>query len=238
MVTLMAELQLDDVTVGYGQSTVVQGVNLQIPSDAIVGIVGRNGMGKTTLVHAVAGILPLHRGCVAIDGRRLTSGAPEEVCRSGVSLIPQGRRVFTTLTVLENLKLATVKAGRRGRHSRFEGIFEIFPSLADRRHIKGSSLSGGEQQMLAIARALVQEPRYILMDEPCEGLAPGIVSRLAEVLTALRSRCGILLVEQNIEFALKLAADRLYIMDGGSLLRHDGRSGSAAGLSKRLGLGS
>ncbi|WP_298957492.1 ABC transporter ATP-binding protein [uncultured Methylobacterium sp.] len=190
-------LVVRDLHVRFGQAHILQGVDLAV-GPAPLAIVGRNGMGKTTLCQAIMGMVA-GRGEIRLDGTDLAGRAPDRVARAGLALVPQGRRTFPSLTVDEHLRL--VDQGPRARWTRARA-YETFPRLAERRRNGGTQLSGGEQQMLAIARALLMNPRLVIMDEPSEGLAPVIVDHLAGVLRGLTQEgIGLLLVEQNLRMA-------------------------------------
>ena len=208
-------LEIHDLHAHYGATHVLQGIDLNVGRDQVVTLFGRNGVGKTTLIHAIMGLIPPTGGSVRFDGKDLAGEPPHVIARSGIALVPQGRRVFAPLTVEENLKLAQTR-GRDGEWS-LERVYELLPLLAERRRNKGDQLSGGEQQMLAIGRALLSNPRLILLDEPSEGLAPKIVEDVHGVLRTLKEH-GIpaLLVEQNLGSALGLA-DVVYVMTKGRM---------------------
>jgi len=212
-------LDVRDLSVDYGLLHAVRGVNIHVSASEIVCLVGPNGAGKSTTALALAGVLPLASGSVELEGTRLSGLSPEEIVRRGLSLVPEGRHIFSDLTVRENLSLA---AGVRGDSNAFgrdlEHICKVFPFLEERRNQRGGTLSGGEQQQLAIARALLTGPRLLVMDEPALGLAPVIVQQLYEVLLNLR-REGVtmLIVEQSMERAMQVA-DRLYVMASGRVV--------------------
>ncbi len=215
-------LDIRDLEVRYGASLAVGGASLSLGEGEVVALLGRNGVGKTSLVGAVMGVVQDRRGRIAFRGRETSALAAHDIARLGLALVPQGRRIFPSLTVRETLALAGSgltgrKAGHRDRWT-LERVFETFPRLKERSRQLSGSLSGGEQQMLTIARALMSNPDLILMDEPTEGLAPVIVRQIAGIIRELKtSGQSILLVEQNYRVALDLA-DRLYVMDGGRLV--------------------
>jgi branched-chain amino acid transport system ATP-binding protein len=212
----MSLLQLDDVHTYYGDSYVLQGVNLAVGDREIVGLVGRNGAGKTTTLRSIIGFTPPRRGSILLDGADLAGRPSYEIAQRGVGLVPQGRRIFASLDVLENLTLGFDKKQKGGWT--LERIFEMFPRLFERRRQQARTLSGGEQSMLTIARALLMSPRLLLMDEPTEGLAPVVVEVVAEALRTLRSeRQSILLVEQDLALALDIV-DRIYVMSKGVIV--------------------
>jgi branched-chain amino acid transport system ATP-binding protein len=210
-----ALLSVQEIHTYYADSYVLQGLSLELQKGRIVAILGRNGMGKTTLVRSVAGLTPPRAGNILFDGKPIHELAPYEIARRGIALVPQGRRIFKSLSVLENLLLPSSRmaVGRRAAPKGTttprwdqEEVLNQFPQLRERIRNLGTALSGGEQQMLAIARALMTNPDLILMDEPSEGLAPRIVQQVGEILIGLRERNhSILLVEQNLGLALSVA---------------------------------
>ena len=209
-------LQLVDVHAGYGESLVLRGVTLTVGERQAVALLGRNGAGKTTTLRAIMGLVPVRSGRIVWRGREIQRLKPYEVARLGISLIPQGRRIFPSLTVMENLTIGA-RRGRDGAGWTVPRLLEIFPVLGRRAHLGGARLSGGEQQMLAIARSLMTQPALLLCDEPSEGLAPLVVQRLAEVLGSLKaSGLSLLLVEHDLDVALALA-DYVYILDDGQV---------------------
>lgn len=219
-------LKAQGLHVYYGSSHIVQGLDLQVEPGEIVCLLGRNGAGKTTTMRGLVGLTPPRRGQVTIDGRDITGKAPHVASRLGIAYVPSGRRVFGTLTVSENLKLAA-KGARRSRGWTIERVHDIFPKLADLANRKASLLSGGEQQMLKLGRALLSNPELLLLDEPTEGLSPAIVTELGGWLEQLRTeQFGVLLTEQNATFALR-HSDRGYIIEKG----RSRAEGSAAELS-------
>jgi len=207
-------LEVHDVHTYRGQSYVLQGVSLQIRDAACTTLLGRNGMGKTTLIRSLMGLSPPRSGSIKLGEKELMGLPPFAIANLGLALVPQGRHIFRSLTVDENLTLAA--RGSNGQNGwNLEHVYEIFPQLKARHRNSGSQLSGGEQQMLAIARALMTNPRILLMDEPSEGLAPVIVERVAEVIKGLRGqKLSILLVEQNYRLGVE-AADYVYILSKG-----------------------
>lgn len=203
-------LAVDDLHVFYGASHVLHGVSLEAGTEPVA-IVGRNGMGKTTLCKAVMGLVPARSGSIQVRGRAVTGLRPYQIARTGLGYVPQGRRVFPSLSVEEHLRLTA----RTGGRWTIERIYEIFPRLAERRSNGGGALSGGEQQMLAIARALLLNPSLLIMDEPTEGLAPVVVDQVTEILKAIRSEgIGLVLVEQNFAVATAVAERLLVMMNG------------------------
>ena len=213
-------IEVEDVHTYRGINYVLQGVDLTIPDQQCVALLGRNGMGKTTLVETIMGLLRPRRGEVRLDGRNVAGRPSYEVARRGVALVPQGRHIFASLTVEENLTLGARPPldGHTGTTWKLDMIYELFPHLGDRRRNRGRQLSGGEQQMLAIGRALMTNPRLLLMDEPSEGLAPVIVDRVGEIVGQLRGEgLGIFLVEQNYQLAVR-SADTVNILAGGTVV--------------------
>jgi branched-chain amino acid transport system ATP-binding protein len=212
-------LAVEHLSASYGASVVVRDVSLRVAPGEAVALLGRNGAGKTTTLMAIAGGIRPISGTVAIDGRQV-SGLPSfRIARHGLSLVPQGRRVFPTLSVRENLML-----GSRGGN--LDEIHALFPVLAQRATVSGTALSGGEQQMLAIGRALMTRPQVLLMDEPSEGLAPLIVREIGELVARLRRELGlsVLIAEQNLALAFAVA-DRVYVMERGEIV-HEGAAGA------------
>jgi branched-chain amino acid transport system ATP-binding protein len=208
-------LRVRDVETYYGRSYVLQGVSLEVPDRSLVAVLGRNGVGKTTLVRSIMGLTPPAAGSVELDGVELSAMPANLIARLGVALVPQGRMIFPTLSVAENLTIG-VRPGARGGWT-LERVYGLFPNLATRARNRGNELSGGEQQMLAIGRALLTNPRLLLLDEPSEGLAPILVRQVAETIRHLRSEgMSILLVEQNLRLALEFA-DKVHIMTKGRM---------------------
>jgi branched-chain amino acid transport system ATP-binding protein len=218
----MAEtlLALEDVHTYYGEAHILQGVSLTVRAGEVVTLIGRNGAGKTTTLRSIMGLARPRRGRVVLRGEDVTGLPAHQVARRGIAWVPEERRVLPNLTVLENLRLGWLGAGRpSGAAMGPEGdqVFEYFPRLRERLHQRGRHLSGGEQQMLAIARALVARPSLMLVDEPTEGLAPLLVQSLTEILATINRRgTTILLVEQALEVALALA-HRVYVIDQGRI---------------------
>lgn len=208
-------LQIDGVQVYYGMSHVLHGTTLDLPAGQVTALVGRNGVGKTTLVNAIAGLVPVESGTIVFDGVELTKRPATARRGLGIGLVPQGRRIFRTLTVEEHLELTPKKAGNPFDRA---WIYDTFPRLHERRTSLASNLSGGEQSMLAIGRALTIDPRLLIMDEPTEGLAPLLVETVRQVIGRLREQqLTVLLVEQNLQFALDLA-DRVAVMERGEIV--------------------
>ncbi len=211
----MNALEVRDLHVYYGESHVLQGVDIEVAAGESVGMLGRNGAGKTTAINAIVGFLTPRRGSVRIAGRDLTAAKAHRVARAGVALVPQGRRIFGDLSVREHLSL-TARAVPGGWDER--RVLELFPALAHRLSSFGEQLSGGEQQMLAIARALMRNPALLLLDEPSEGLAPKLLREVGEALAHLRETgLSLLLVEQNLALATHVA-QRVYVMNKGTIV--------------------
>jgi len=199
----------------YGPGHILQGVDLEIAQGSIAVVLGRNGVGKTTTVRSIMGLAPPREGSVTLDGVEIAGWPPHRIARAGVAYVPEGRMIFPDLTVVENIGVAQ---RRPAQVWTVERLFELFPALRERRTNKGSQLSGGEQQMLAVARALVTDPKVMLLDEPSQGLAPLIVRELAGVIGRLRDEgVTILLVEQNLKLA-EAVADRVYVMVKGRMV--------------------
>ncbi len=231
-------LELRGVETYYGESHILHGVSLSVGRGEVVALLGRNGVGKTTTIQTILGLPKPRNGTIALRGESLVGLATYDIVRRGIGWVPQGHRIFPTLSVDENLHLAAAKA-RPGQWS-VGRAYELFPRLHTRRTARGDALSGGEQQMLAIGRALVQNPDLILMDEPSEGLSPRLVEEVGEITRTLHAQgVAILLVEQNLNFALGIA-QRVLIMNKGAIL-YAGSPSEIAGneqvLHQYLGVG-
>jgi branched-chain amino acid transport system ATP-binding protein len=211
-------LVVEDLWVRHGAVTAVRGLSFAVERGEIVGLIGPNGAGKSSTLHAIMGAARRVAGDVRLNGRSVVGRRPEEVARSGVALVPEGRRIFADLTVAENLRLGL--AGRRtrdGTNDDLERVYELFPVISEARRRRAGTLSGGQQQQLAIARALVADPRVLLLDEPSLGLAPRLVDLVFEALTEIRDRgLAILLVEQRAQRTVALA-DRSHVLSNGEL---------------------
>ena len=208
-------LEVRDIHTYYGESHILQGISLEMERGQVVAILGRNGMGKTTLIRSIIGFTPPRRGQVLFKKRDITAWPSNRVVGLGLGLVPQGRRVFPSLTVVENLAVA---AKGNGGPWTVERVMELFPRLRERRENRAGKLSGGEQQMLAIARALMTNPELLLMDEPTEGLAPLLVREVGRVIENLKSQgLSILLVEQNLPLALRVA-DHVHVLSRGRIV--------------------
>jgi branched-chain amino acid transport system ATP-binding protein len=209
-------LAVEDIHTYYGESHVLHGVSLGVGRGEAVALLGRNGVGKTTLIRSIVGFTPPRTGVIRFQTHEIQRTPPHRIARRGIGLVPQGRRIFSPLTVTENLLLGA----RDEIAARRERMYELFPRLRERGGQGGGTLSGGEQQMLAIARALMQGPGLLLLDEPSEGLAPLIVREIGRVLVRLKNDgLSILLVEQNVPLALRVA-DRVYVMSKGQVVYH------------------
>ncbi len=210
-------LVVEDVHAYYGKSHVLQGVSLSVRAGEIVALLGRNGAGKTTTLRTIMGIVPPARGRIVIDGADVTGLPAHQIVRRGIAWVPEERRILPTLSVLENLRMALVGMNVRGEEARrrLEALYALFPVLRERRAQPGHTLSGGEQQMLAIGRSLLANPRVMLIDEPTQGLIPILVQEVVRVLRDINaSGVAVLLVEQMLDVALELAA-RAYVLDRG-----------------------
>ncbi len=232
-------LEVRDVHTYYGDSYVLQGVSLRMEPGQVVGILGRNGMGKTTLIRSIVGFTPPRRGRILFKNTDVTGWPSNRVVALGLGLVPQGRRVFPSLTVLENLGVATRNRGDSTAWT-VERVFGLFPRLRERAPQRAGKLSGGEQQMLAIARALMTNPELLLMDEPTEGLAPLLVREVGHVIENLKAAgLSILLVEQNLPLALRVA-DHVHVLSRGRIVYSGGPQGlwqNEEIKSRYLGLG-
>lgn len=226
-------LEVENVHSYYGGAHVLHGVSLSVPDGAVVALLGRNGMGKTTLMRSIMATSPptVRAGSIRYQGQELIGRSPHQIASLGLGLVPQGRRIFPSLTVVENLTMASRPQTKTGNGKivwDLDHVYQLFPRLAERKKHFGSQLSGGELQMLAIARALMINPDLLLMDEPSEGLAPLLVQQLRNQILALKnSGLSIFLVEQNLGLALAVA-DEVYIMDRGQIVYHDDPGNLAA----------
>ena len=211
-------LQVKGVEIAYGGVVAASGVSLEVGEGEIVGLIGPNGAGKSTTLHAIMGLVPLRAGDVLLDGRSLRGRSPEAIARRGVALVPEGRRLFGELTVEENLRLGLAAKRRSvGGNGAFTDVYELFPILEEFRERSAGALSGGQQQQLAIARALVARPRVLLLDEPSLGLAPTVVDLVFSTLQTIRDRgLSILLVEQRAQRTVALA-DRTHVLANAEL---------------------
>jgi branched-chain amino acid transport system ATP-binding protein len=211
-------LAVEELRAGYDAGDILGAVDLELEDGEVVALLGRNGVGKTTFVNAVAGLVRPRGGSIRLGGRELAGRPAHEIARAGIGIVPQGRRIFSRLTVEENLRLARRANGGGDPRWTLESVYELLPRLRERRRHRGNELSGGEQQMVAIARALLSNPRVLLFDEPSEGLAPLIVERVTETIAGLREEgLSAVLVEQNLHVALALA-DSVAIMTKGEIV--------------------
>jgi branched-chain amino acid transport system ATP-binding protein len=209
-------LKIVDIHTYYGDSYVLQGVSLEVGKETVVALLGRNGVGKTTLIRSIVGFTPARRGQIFFNEREITRMPSYKIIHLQIGLVPQGRRIFPSLTVRENLAIAARGSDAQGWD--FEKIYGLFPRLRERDQNRGNQLSGGEQQMLAIARALISNPLFLLMDEPTEGLAPVLVKEVGDAILRLKeSGLSIFLVEQNLSFAKKFA-DYAHVMSKGKIV--------------------
>ena len=213
---------VEDVHTYYGKSHILHGVTLEVGAGEVVGLLGRNGVGKSTTLKTIMGLVQPSHGTVVLDGNAITGLPPHKLARMGIGYVPEDRRIFRLLTVMENLRTGLDRDGVTvdRRKTLLDKVFAYFPVLAERRNQAGGTLSGGEQQMLAIARAMMLEPKIILLDEPTEGLMPRMVSQICEIIEVLhKERVAILLVEQNVPLTLA-ASKRVYIMEKGAVRHH------------------
>ena len=215
---MSALLELDAVRAGFGAQTIIHGVSLEVPEGQVTGIFGLNGAGKSVLLKVIAGVVPAWSGLIRLGDTEITGLLPEKRVELGMAHVPQGRQVFGSLSVEQNLRIGAYTLRRRDRSSygdRLAQVFETFPRLAERRTQPAGTLSGGEQAMLAVGRALINDPKIILIDEPSAGLAPSVVEDLLEVLLQVRQLgLTMLLVEQNIRFGLRLADSACLLQKG------------------------
>ena len=211
-------LSIQDVSVSYDGSRILRSVSLQVPEKSIVCLMGRNGVGKTTTLKAVTGLVRIDSGTIRLGEKNLTSLKPEERARRGLGYVPQGRDIFPNLTVWENLKISLVVHGTKA-NGQVDRVLQLFPVLKEMLQRKGGVLSGGQQQQLAIARALLTSPKILILDEPTEGIQPNIIDQIGETLLKIKKegQISILLVEQYLDFCLEVG-DSFYIMDRGSIV--------------------
>ena len=214
-------LEARDIKVAYGQSEVIPDLSLSVEKEQILAVMGLNGMGKTTLMKALIGILPIQSGAIVVSGKELSGKEPFERVRCGLAYVPQGRMVFPSLTVEENIRTGL----KPGTKKIPEDVFQFFPVLKEMRKRRGGNLSGGQQQQLVLARALVSEPEVLLLDEPTEGIQPSIIKELAVILRDIRDKRGLTIIvsEQVLSFALALA-DRIAVIDRGRIVHQVDRS--------------
>ncbi len=208
-------LKIENLHSSYGGSLILQGVDMEVSAGRIVALMGRNGVGKTTLLKSLVGLLPPRDGRVLLDGKEIVGLPPHQISNLGISYVPQGKGIFQSFSVYENLRLGVVKYKRKDRNIPQE-IFDYFPILEKRKSQRAGSFSGGEQQMLAIARALVSNPRILLLDEPTEGIQPIIVDEIGRILVKINEEKGvtILIVEQNVDLIMDIAHDCFFMEKG------------------------
>ena len=213
-------LEINDLHSYYGDAHILRGVNMKVPKGKVVALLGRNGMGKTTLIRSIMGLNPprISKGSIQYDGQELVGLSPHVIAGKRIGFVPQGRRLFASLSVTEHLTVFASKS--QSSLWTVKRIYELFPRLEERKNNLGTQLSGGERQMLAVARALMTDPEMLLMDEPTEGLAPVMVQHLEEIVVELgKTGLGILLVEQNLYSALSVAHE-VYLMETGEIVHH------------------
>lgn len=223
-------LSLTDINVSYDGSRILRGVNLTVPEKSLVCLMGRNGVGKTTTLKSIVGLVKTDGGKVQLDGEEITSSRPEARARKGIGYVPQGRDIFPNLTVWENLKISLVVRGAKP-NGQVDRVLELFPVLKEMLQRKGGVLSGGQQQQLAIARALLTDPKVLILDEPTEGIQPNIIDQIGETLIKIKKegKISILLVEQYLDFCIGVG-DSFFIMDRGAIVA----SGPIAQLSEEI----
>ena len=215
-------LTVEAIHTYYGKSHILHGVSLEVRPGEVVGLLGRNGVGKSTTLKTIMGLIHPTEGRIVFEGQPIARTAPHRLARLGIGYVPEDRRIFRLLTVMENLRTGLDRNGvsEERKKALLEKVYQYFPVLAERRYQAGGTLSGGEQQMLAIARAMMLEPKIILLDEPTEGLMPRMVAQIREIIALLhRERVAILLVEQNVPLTLEVS-DRIYIMEKGVVRHH------------------
>jgi len=227
-------LQMLDVEVGYGRTSVIHGVTVEVPADGVAAVMGHNGAGKTTLLRAAVGLLPVRSGRILLDGEDVTGLPPHQRVRRGLAYVPQGQQSFGQMTTAENLQL--VADGKRNGAALVDEALDLFPALRDLLARRAGLLSGGQRQQLAIARALITEPRLLILDEPTEGIQPSVVAEIERTILALTGRGGlsVLLVEQHVGFALN-AAGRYYVLASGRVTA-EGSGGTAASTDVRAAM--
>ncbi|HLI22930.1 MAG TPA: ABC transporter ATP-binding protein [Stellaceae bacterium] len=220
-------LEIEDLAVGYGGAPAIWDIALQVDEREVVSVIGPNGAGKSTLINTIAGLLRAERGRLRLGGADLIAVPAHQVCRHGVALVPEGRRLFAGMTVEENLEIGCFRPeARKDRAKSLERVYGLFPALYEKRQQLSGTLSGGQQQMVAIGRAMMAEPRLLLLDEPSLGLAPAVVGEMFRAITAIQAEgVAILLVEQNVAQAMEIA-DRAYVLEEGRIV--------AAGLPAEL----
>lgn len=215
-------LKISDLRTGYNGGEIVHGISLEVPDNQIVAIVGGNGAGKSTLIKAITGLIPLTSGTAEYNGEKLNGLSPDKIMQKGVCLVPEGRQLFPNMTVEDNLDIGScTKESRKRRKENKEEMFQIFPGLLERRRQLTGTLSGGEQQMVAMARALMSNPKLLIMDEPSWGLAPILVTEMFQTIEMIRDRgTAILIVEQNVGKTLSIS-DWGYVIENGTVVMQD-----------------
>jgi branched-chain amino acid transport system ATP-binding protein len=225
---MSALLEVEDLRVAYGKAEVVHGVSLSVGPGEFVALLGRNGAGKSTTLHAISGLIGKRGGSVRFDGQDITNATPRDIVRAGLVQVLEGHRVFHPLSVEDNLLIGTYARARHGDRSKLDAMYALFPELAERRRQLASRLSGGQQQILAVAQGIIAAPRLLMLDEPSGGLAPLVIDRILDVASALaRDGVAILLVEQLVEKALA-HAHRCYLIATGRIV-HEGMAKELAG---------
>jgi branched-chain amino acid transport system ATP-binding protein len=215
-------LTVEDIHTYYGKSHILNGISLEVGCGEVVGLLGRNGVGKSTTLKAIAGLVHPSAGQVLFEGRPITGLSAYRIARLGIAYVPEERRIFRLLSVIENLRTGLDRhgVGKARKQELLDKVYQYFPVLAERRHQPGGTLSGGEQQMLAIARAMMLEPKIILLDEPTEGLMPRMVSQIRQIIDVLHGEgVAVLLVEQNVPLTLE-ASERIYLIEKGVVRHH------------------
>jgi len=232
-------LEIKDMTVYYGKSMAIQDVSLEVAEGTVVSIIGANGAGKSTILRALSGLVASTSGEIRFKGNRINGRETTEIVRLGISLVPEGRQLFPYLSVLSNLKLgASLRKDKDGISHSLEEVYKLFPRLEERRNQKAGTLSGGEQQMLAIGRGLMARPKLLCMDEPSLGLAPIVIEQLAEVIKDInKKRVSVLLVEQNVQLALGVASRGYALQVGRVVLEGDIETMKSSDIVKRAYLG-
>ena len=209
-------LEVENINTYYWASHILRDVSLKVPQGSIVAMLGRNGMGKTTIIRSIMGLTPPRDGVIRFKDEKISGLEPYQISRKGISLVPQGRIVFPSLTVKENL-LIGARETKNGDSWNLAKVYDLFPILEERRSFHANLLSGGEQQMLAVARSLMTNPDLLIMDEPSEGLAPRVIKQIGDVITALKGKLTVFLAEQNFNMAISVA-DYVYIVSNGSIV--------------------
>ena len=223
-------LKVEDLMASYDESMILRGVGMEVPANSVVALLGRNGVGKTTLLKSIMGLMPQTKGTIEFEGRSIAGLRADQRARLGLGYVPQGRDIFPNLTVEENLEVSLSISGKAGK-ARIDQVYTLFPVLKEMLGRKGGVLSGGQQQQLAIGRALLTNPKLLILDEPTEGIQPSIIDQIEDAIHALKreGNLSIILVEQYLDFA-KAASDRFYILDRGSVVE----SGASTGLSREI----